>query len=473
MSQNEKETEFTMPQNSEEDMSSMMEENMSTENSFEMMTQDDPPLPVTSLGLMIGNLDSSKDEESEEVVPIGEVRNIITPVVESPNVWVNPNPIPFLFKNGKRVSVSRATAIPKPKKVIGKKFRFAAISLFATFPQCHCSKEQALENILMKWEDQIEYAVVAEEQHQDGSPHLHCLIRFLQRVNYSSAEFADFIGGSHGNYQAARNIPATLRYVTKGGNYVVHGAAPPITPLAKSKNSVFNEIAEKLNTGATLASIKMEYPGAYLIHYSKIQTYHSFVQLERRLQMKKIWNGCQIPDPLVQRENNVLATWLNLYIKKPKPFKSPNLWICAPPDHHKTSTIRTLEEYLNVYWIPDSEDFYDTYQDDIYDLAVIDEFKGQKTITWLNKWLEGSTFPLRKKGAQITKMTNIPTIILSNFTIHQVFNKTDSNDVRKITSIEALMTRITEISYPDGKLVRVIPIDIIEAVEKEPEEEEI
>ena len=39
--------------------------------------------------------------------------------------------------------------VPKPKKQ--KSYRFNAVTLFATFPQCPLPKEQALQNLLDKW----------------------------------------------------------------------------------------------------------------------------------------------------------------------------------------------------------------------------------------------------------------------------------------------------------------------------------
>ena len=38
--------------------------------------------------------------------------------------------------------------VPKPKQ---KSYRFHAVTLFATFPQCPLPKEQALQNLLDKW----------------------------------------------------------------------------------------------------------------------------------------------------------------------------------------------------------------------------------------------------------------------------------------------------------------------------------
>lgn len=80
---------------------------------------------------------------------------------------------------------------------------------------------------------------------------------------------------------------------------------------------------------------------------------------------------------------------------------------------------------MRIYEIPKDEDFYDYWADDAYDVAILDEFKGQKKIQWLNAWLDGSPCTLRQKGAQYVKFYNVPTIIISNFSPHEVYKNSD------------------------------------------------
>lgn len=69
------------------------------------------------------------------------------------------------------------------------------------------------------------------------------------------------------------------------------------------------------------------------------------------------------------------------------------------------------------------EDFYDFYDDDQYDLIVLDEFKGQKTIQHMNRWLDGQKMTIRKKGSQGLKTKNLPIIIISNYSPQEVYHK--------------------------------------------------
>lgn len=85
--------------------------------------------------------------------------------------------------------------------------------------------------------------------------------------------------------------------------------------------------------------------------------------------------------------------------------------------------IELLSAYLSIYYIPTDESFYDHWDDANYDLAVLDEFRGQKTVQWLNLWLQGGVMCLPKKGSQYIKKYNVPTIILSNYELADIYKK--------------------------------------------------
>lgn len=85
--------------------------------------------------------------------------------------------------------------------------------------------------------------------------------------------------------------------------------------------------------------------------------------------------------------------------------------------------------------MPTDENFYDFYDDDSYDLIVVDEFKGQKTIQDINRWLDGQNMTIRMKGRQSLKYKNLPIIIVSNFPPHIVYrNKFEKGELEPFTS---------------------------------------
>jgi len=125
-------------------------------------------------------------------------------------------------------------------------------------------------------------------------------------------------------------------------------------------------------------------------------------------------------DNLADKE---IATWLNLNIRKPRDLRQEQLYIYGPPQMGKTSLIEHLSKYLNIYHVPRDEDFYDGYEDGVYDLCVMDEFKHSKTMQWLNAFLDGQIVTLRQKGKQIVKKDRLPVIVLSNYTLEQNYKK--------------------------------------------------
>ncbi|ADQ52697.1 C1 [Chickpea redleaf virus] len=102
-------------------------------------------------------------------------------------------------------------------------FRFQSKYVFLTYPHCN-SNPEALRDYL--WEKLTRFIIffiaVASEVHQDGSPHLHCLIQLTNKPNISDASFFDF-EGNHPNIQPARNSEQVLDYISKDGNIITKG----------------------------------------------------------------------------------------------------------------------------------------------------------------------------------------------------------------------------------------------------------
>ena len=114
--------------------------------------------------------------------------------------------------------------------------------------------------------------------------------------------------------------------------------------------------------------------------------------------------------------NSEIASWLNANLRRIRPHRTKQLWICAPPRMGKTSLIMMLEQAfkLSTYYWPRDEKWWNGYSDNEYDLIVLDEFFTQKTITELNPILSGDPVPLSRRGlSPIVKRQNLPVIILS------------------------------------------------------------
>jgi len=65
----------------------------------------------------------------------------------------------------------------------------------------------------------------------------------------------------------------------------------------------------------------------------------------------------------------------------------------------------------------------DGYSDQEYDLIVLDEFKGQKSITWMNSFVQGVPFKVFRRYNSYDKIKNLPVIVLSNYSIEEAYGK--------------------------------------------------
>nr|UOF76962.1 rep protein [Cressdnaviricota sp.]UOF79165.1 rep protein [Cressdnaviricota sp.]UOF81669.1 rep protein [Cressdnaviricota sp.]UOF82586.1 rep protein [Cressdnaviricota sp.]UOF82848.1 rep protein [Cressdnaviricota sp.] len=316
----------------------------------------------------------------------------------------------------------------KEKKKL--RFRLQATKLFLTFPQCTTTKESALERILGYAEWKVDYAIVASEKHKDGSPHLHCVVALKERFKTLNASFADFVGGTHGNYQSVRSVKSVLAYVTKENNFVAHGV--DVKELQRGLVGKLDSIALMVRDGLPVQEIAQQHPGSTMINFKKIQDWRTIQEMWKIKSTKIPWTGFHVMEKYSYPVRQIVK-WMNENICCQRKFKQTQLMIVGPKNTGKTSLIEALNKWLRIYYIP-FEDFYDFYYDDQYDIVVFDEFKAQKTIQWLNLFLQGAPMNIRKKGSQYMKMKNLPVIILSNYLLEDAYKNSDEEKLETLRS---------------------------------------
>lgn len=301
-------------------------------------------------------------------------------------------------------------------------FRLQAKKLFLTFPQCEVTKEQAQERLTSEYGDQLLWYIIASEQHQDGTPHLHLALEFKEKFSTRRLDVFDFVGGKHGNYQAMRSQRSCVQYVCKDGNFISNGI--DVKAILDKKSGKFGSVAKMVMEGKNLDDINQEDPGFVLQHKRKLEEY--IVWTNKRHEKKKLKDWEEIPEGDLRDmddQDQKIAVWLNNNIRKERVFKQKQLYIHGPPNTGKSSLIQKLSQYLTIYYIPRDEEFYDDYEDGVYDLAVLDEMTHTKTMQWLNQFLDGQSCYLRKKGGQILKKQNLPVLLLSNYSLEQNYKK--------------------------------------------------
>lgn len=331
-------------------------------------------------------------------------------------------------------------------------FRLNAIRLFLTYPQCPLLPSAVINRFKDFFPDKIEYGIVSQELHEDGSPHLHAVIVLKKKCDIRREHYLDLVhDGStyHGNYQAVKNIEQCVAYVMKDTERPTLGInCDPnsiLSLLKRNKNPKSHLIAEMIHQGATLEDISLVYPGFVMMNLQKIQNYQRWI-LNRQLLAtpKKPFSSCapfdrQAPNRVWEAE---IARWVNLNFQIPRKHRQRQLWIHGQTSTGKTHLLLQLNEYFHGYHVPDDGKWMDGYSDS-YDFAYFDEFKGSKTIQFLNGFVEGSHYPLPQRGQQpYVKKKNLPVIICSNYGIQGVYQKADP------IVVAALQTRFEEIEVP-------------------------
>jgi len=194
-------------------------------------------------------------------------------------------------------------------------------------------------------------------------------------------------------------------------------------PLKRSKS---DEVAEALKEGLSLREVDEMLPGYFLQNQKKILEYQAFVQAFKTRQLLKPLVSIQYLGD--QPETEVIVNWLNLNLFQPRAHKQQQLYIWGPPNSRKTSLITLLRDHLAVYDVP-HDAYCSGYQDESYDLAVIDEYTGPshkgKDQSFINQFLEGSIFALPNRYAPLMKRKNLPVIILSNWPVGGIHVRTE------------------------------------------------
>ncbi len=298
-------------------------------------------------------------------------------------------------------------------------FRLQARNLYLTYPRCERGHAEVMTRIRERFGDgQIDYVVVGRELHADGSHHLHVALGLKSRVNYRTPACLDWVTGQHGNYQSTRDRVHVLRYCIKDGDYSQHGIVVDdyLRARKKHKGKQSEAVAKEVQDGKSLKEISDAYPGFTLMNLPKIKAYQSFVENTHGGEALD-GNVQPILSLSISPVERKLYAWLrsNLHGRPTRPFGKKQMYLHGPTNLGKTSLVMTLMTSFRIYWMPMEENFFDDYHDKRYDLIVADEYSGQKTIQFMNAFVQGAPKVLRIKGGQVMKRKNLPLIILSNY----------------------------------------------------------
>lgn len=96
--------------------------------------------------------------------------------------------------------------------------RWRGKRFFLTYPRCNLAKEDLLSELQKSNNFSIQDWCIAEEKHQDGTPHLHAYLHLATALDTRNQRIFDVLN-FHPNIQAVRSIAAVVKYIRKDKNY--------------------------------------------------------------------------------------------------------------------------------------------------------------------------------------------------------------------------------------------------------------
>ncbi|KAK9990270.1 hypothetical protein SO802_025255 [Lithocarpus litseifolius] len=162
------------------------------------------------------------------------------------------------------------------------------------------------------------YIRVAQETHQDGNLHLHCLIQFEGKYQCTNNRFFNLLSTSrsghfHPNIQGARSSTDVNTYISKHGDFIEWGNFQIDGRSARGCTTAIGDAyAEALNSTnkeAALRVIKEKDPKNYVLQFHNINANldRIFVPVEEPFQSKWDPLSFNVPNDMKQwAEDNVL-----------------------------------------------------------------------------------------------------------------------------------------------------------------------
>ena len=309
-------------------------------------------------------------------------------------------------------------------------FRINARKFALTYPQCDADPSVVILNTLKAFgADKLDYVVVGQEKHSDGELHLHIGMKFTLKKSISNQSTLDALCGKHGNYQAMRNETKWLAYVIKGGNFRVWPDDFDVKRLIELRLRRVNpksvQVSDMIKAGKSIEDIDELHGGYLLEKMGKVKTYMEMHAVKRQRTAQR----AAMPDFMASQgisiPENRIRSWLAMNFNDPPEADELNLerhqalYIWGETALGKSLMVDKLKKYLVMYKFCMDEDWVDGFADQMFDFAYMDDFKGNFTVQFMNRWIDPYDVVLKARYAHVTRTKWLPTILTSNCSPHE------------------------------------------------------
>lgn len=262
-------------------------------------------------------------------------------------------------------------------------FKFNAKQLFLTFPQCSLSKEHLLQELNKI--AAIKVYTIAQEEHSDGTPHLHALLLFEKRYHTTNSRAFD-VEGFHPNVKSLKTTSDFKRvhaYVCKDKNFISNY----VEPLSRTEL-----LGKRILEEGITPELVFENPQLVFKNFNSIRLWTSF------------------------------ASRVSSYPISTK--KRRHIWLHGKSNTGKTTWFRSFKDLYVCRELPENNDYSHLIKG--VEILYADEYRGFLTVQQLNKICDGYT-RLNTKGGSFD-LDCVIVLIISNFSIREVY-KNCTNDI--------------------------------------------
>lgn len=282
-----------------------------------------------------------------------------------------------------------------------------------TYPKCGLAPADALALLqALPIRAQIVDYIVAQELHQDGTPHLHVYLNYDKKVSFGPNRWD--LSSFHGNYQPARSWKAVAGYCTKGANYI--------------SNFNLDAAAAKRASGRDLNKRLLEGDLTELVLEGE-------VPLEKYLRLKACKEAFfKDRQPVLPRCIGFIPNTLG-HLFPVLSGKQRHYWIwSSKPNTGKTSFLRSVALAYPSYWYSYKESFQACHPGTQF--ILLDEYSvPHLQATQLNQMCDG-TWMYPVKGANPVQLVDPIMLVAANKPPKEVYPNCHSLIIARFLVVE-------------------------------------